>query len=431
MPAHSPPPHRSPLNKNRDHPSDDLAYQSLIFNAKTIRAATESLPFPYLQGVFGAAVFLLETVQKVQKNRDSMKELCTDTLDIITVIRDRIGFHRDTTAIQFQTQCEELERRDVVETVHHRQLKPRGIGPRLKEVLKSDSTSDEISRFRERIREVRANFMANVVQPQVSKPINNCPPPTRIFHGRRTILDKMHQYFSQNTTSQDIFVLHGLGGSGKTQIALKFIQEANSQYLCSLPSGFETELSYHQSWKILITSRNPGLCVYAGAHYPVMDMEEVDAIALLLRSAAKDATNHNKKIAANIVKVLHYLPLAIIQAGAFIAKTGNIDSYLGLYNDNKARLLTERPAQSHDNYAWTVYTTWQVSFDQLCDQAKTILRLCSFLHYQGISEDIFKNAVHYRFEPSGPSKEALELPLKMLSDFLRPLVSGTLCASQM
>jgi hypothetical protein len=49
--------------------------------------------------------------QKVQKNRDSMKELCTDTLDIITVIRDRIGFHRDTTAIQFQTQCEELERR--------------------------------------------------------------------------------------------------------------------------------------------------------------------------------------------------------------------------------------------------------------------------------------------------------------------------------
>jgi hypothetical protein len=32
-------------------------------------------------------------------------------------------------------------------------------------------------------------------------------------------------------------------------------------------------------------------------------MEEVDAIALLLRSAAKDATNHNKEIAANIVKV--------------------------------------------------------------------------------------------------------------------------------
>jgi hypothetical protein len=118
--------------------------------------------------------------------------------------------------------------------------------------------------------------------------------------------------------------------------------------------------------------------------------------------------------------VLHYLPLAVIQAGAFIAKTGNMDSYLGLYNDNRARLLTERAAQSHDNYVWTVYTTWQVSFDRLCEQAKIILQLCSFLHYQGISEDIFKNAVHYRFEPSGPSKQALELPLRMLSDFRRP-----------
>jgi tRNA A37 threonylcarbamoyladenosine biosynthesis protein TsaE len=45
----------------------------------------------------------------------------------------------------------------------------------------------------------------------------------------------MHQYFGQNTKSQDIFVLYGLGGSGKTQIALKFIQEAASQYVCSLP----------------------------------------------------------------------------------------------------------------------------------------------------------------------------------------------------
>ncbi|KAJ7841847.1 P-loop containing nucleoside triphosphate hydrolase protein [Mycena leptocephala] len=277
------------------------------------QAATESLPFPYLQGA-GTAVFLLETVQ------------------VFT------GCSGDCSPSPTKA--------------------PRNWSS-TKEVLKSDSTSDDINRFREMIREVRANFMANVVQPQVSKPINNCPPPTRIFRGRRTILDEMHQDFSQNTTSQDIFVLHGLGGSGKTQIALKFIQEANSQYLCSLPSGFETELtlktiakmkcvgesasdaiqwlqSKQDQWlllfdnaddpkinfndyfphrshgKILITSRNPGL------------------------SAAKAATNHNKKIAANIVKVLHYLPLAIIQAGAFIAKTGNIDSYLGLYSDNKA-----------------------------------------------------------------------------------------------
>ncbi|KAJ7817721.1 hypothetical protein B0H13DRAFT_1459993, partial [Mycena leptocephala] len=127
-------------------------------------------------------------------------------------------------------------------------------------------------------------------------------------------------------------VLHGLGGSGKTQIALKFIQEANSQFTdiflvdTSTTATIDTALKTiakmkcvgesasdaiqwlqrkQDQWlllfdnaddpkinfndyfphcshgKILITSRNPGLCVYAGAHYPVMDMEEVDAIALL------------------------------------------------------------------------------------------------------------------------------------------------------
>jgi type II secretory ATPase GspE/PulE/Tfp pilus assembly ATPase PilB-like protein len=40
----------------------------------------------------------------------------------------------------------------------------------------------------------------------------------------------MSQYFSDNMRKkQGIFLLHGLGGAGKTQIALKFIEEAASQ----------------------------------------------------------------------------------------------------------------------------------------------------------------------------------------------------------
>jgi hypothetical protein len=62
----------------------------------------------------------------------------------------------------------------------------------------------------------------------VSQQINNCPPTTRIFHGRQSILTKISDYFSQNTGKQYIFLLHGLGGAGKTQIALKFIEESLS-----------------------------------------------------------------------------------------------------------------------------------------------------------------------------------------------------------
>src|ERR1700761_5061828 len=115
---------------------------------------------------------------------------------------------------------------------------------------------------------------------------------------------------------------------------------------------------------------------------------------------------------------LHCLPLAIIQAGAFVAKSGNLGGYLALYCENKTRLLNESPGQSHDDYAWTVYTTWQISFERLSPLAVRLLQFCSLLHYEGISEDIFKNASQYRFPAQGPSKKELEEPVKFLSNFL-------------
>ncbi|KAJ7657089.1 hypothetical protein B0H17DRAFT_1021310, partial [Mycena rosella] len=173
---------------------------------------------------------------------------------------------------------------------------------------------------------------------------------------------------------------------------------------------------------ILITSRNPGLQVYAGSHFPVSDMEESDAVKLLLKSAAKEFTSSNQMIAAEIVKTLWYLPLAIIQAGAFISKSGTLGTYLDLFKKNKARLLREQPTQSHSDYAWTVYTTWQISFDQLSKQAQTLLQLWSFLHHEGISEDIFSHASSYKPHsyPSGPSEEELCEPIKFISQFIDP-----------
>ena len=120
----------------------------------------------------------------------------------------------------------------------------------------------------------------------------------------------------------------------------------------------------------------------------------------------------------HLFKVLYYLPLAIVQAGAYIAKSGGMDSYLELFSQNQARLLSKKPTQSHDSYEWTVYTTWQISFDQLGQVAATLLQLCSFLHHGGISEDIFSNAVRYEFPSFGLSREELQEPLEFLSEFL-------------
>jgi hypothetical protein len=63
---------------------------------------------------------------------------------------------------------------------------------------------------------------------EASQIVKHCPPPSRMFQGRRNILEKMHHYFTSDVGVQRIYVLYGPGGGGKTQISLKFIKEASS-----------------------------------------------------------------------------------------------------------------------------------------------------------------------------------------------------------
>jgi hypothetical protein len=75
-------------------------------------------------------------------------------------------------------------------------------------------------------------------RPHESLPIGHlkvsklCPLPVSSFTGRMEILNQMCQYFDSDQKSQKIFVLHGLGGSGKSQLAFKFIEDSqsNQQY---------------------------------------------------------------------------------------------------------------------------------------------------------------------------------------------------------
>ncbi|KAJ6547939.1 hypothetical protein DFH09DRAFT_1505223 [Mycena vulgaris] len=474
--------------------SDWLA--ASLTTAKLIAAGAECIPFPYVKGVFGTVVVILETVEKVKRNRDDLKELCGNIVEIIKIIQDQLVAHGDTGALKFKGLCEDLASvlEGVLQSIKQLSSEARGLSGRFKEVMKLGSTADKIAGYRMRIQELRSNFMsiqlmaaidtnlqvhrafstgrlldssAAIVTPTITK----CPPPSRIFHGRQNILDKMQKFFEQDLDKQHIYLLHGLGGAGKTQIGLKFIEELSARFsdiflidtsttetidtglkniaatqnagstaqdgLSWLSSNLAEWLLFFDNaddpkidlnnffpgckhGNILITSRNPSLRVYAGGHSLVSDMEEPDAVDLLLTSAAQAITPGNKEIAAEIVKALYHLPLAIIQAGAFISESGALDGYLALYVENQDQLLSEKPAQSHDAYAWTVYTTWNLSFQKLTQPAATILQLCSFLHHNGISEEIFSRASVYNFVFQGPSNEELQEPLEFLSQFLGP-----------
>ncbi|KAJ7870698.1 hypothetical protein B0H13DRAFT_2555921 [Mycena leptocephala] len=488
-----------------------------------ITAAGECLPFPYVKGAFGMVVILLETVEvwfivvyvehKVKKNRDDLKELCTTVMEIMYILQDQISLHGDTGAVKLKGLCEDFERflGDVIHSVEEMRKKPQGFRAHIKEFVKSSSIQDKIVEYQKNIQEICSrlkllaaidtNFqvhkinatLATVISPsnilisivllrsdlglsditvvQAARQMNNCPPPSRIFQGRQTILDKMNQFFAQDIGKQHIYVLHGLGGAGKTQIALRFINlshfsfsdnffldasttetiDAGLKNIASVKNVGNTSqdalkwLANNQAdWllfydnaddpkidlnrfipqcncgNIIITTRNPALRGYAGGHFAVSDMEETDAVALLLKSAGQDISSASERIAAEIVKELCFLPLAIVQAGAFILQSGALDSYLNIYIKNRAQLLSEKPAQSYDNYAWTVYTTWQMSFDKLSPLAAMFLQLCSFLHRDGISEEIFSRAVRYRFRLVIPSREELQKPLEFLAQFTEP-----------
>ncbi|KAJ7448159.1 hypothetical protein FB451DRAFT_766318 [Mycena latifolia] len=301
-----------------------------------------------------------------------------------------------------------------------------------------------------------------------------CPAPTVHFTGRVDVLQEMTEYFNRGIGQRHIFLLHGLGGSGKSQIAFKFVEQSTSLlesrfsdvYFLDSSSQQTIEndlvtlalakkagktfqdglnwLSYqHQEWlivfnnaddihlklmqyfppgshgNILITSRNPDLCQLAQAVHKVGQMALEEAINLLLSAARFDIMEDNSRnLAKRIIQKLHCFPLAVAQAGAYISLSRSLQKYLDLYESTRSRiqLLDQQPPQSE--YGWSVYTTWQISFQKISRQARELLELCSFIHHDGITEELFRQAASYKITADGPTEADLQESLAFLAKFL-------------
>jgi tetratricopeptide (TPR) repeat protein len=157
---------------------------------------------------------------------------------------------------------------------------------------------------------------------------------------------------------------------------------------------------------VLITTRNPDVQNFASAgSYRVDEMSPEDATALLLKTTALQNIEETEKVLArNVVETLGYLALAIIQAGAVIRqRLIGLDGFCELYSTRKKELLESgRPDDSID-YQRSVYTTWEISIRMIKEMrdsdkhaifALELLRLFSFMHFDGIRAEIFKQARH-------------------------------------
>ncbi|KAE9372043.1 hypothetical protein N431DRAFT_482911 [Stipitochalara longipes BDJ] len=277
------------------------------------------------------------------------------------------------------------------------------------------------------------------------------------FTGRNDVQEQLHNSLLSYRTSktQQRFVLHGLGGSGKTQIALKFAEDNRDRFwgifwidassedtaqegFLSLAlackqekhlQSFKVWLSRKDHWllildnvdnpdldvskfflsgergTILITTRNRDLRKYGTpGSYCTDKLCSKDAAALFLKTAAVENVQdeHVKEVADQIVNELGYLALAIIQAGAVIRQgICHLDGFCDVYAKQKREILEAgRCISSIEEYQYSVFTTWEISIEKIQaisdEHAKLALELLgmfSFMHFDSIRKDIFESAI--------------------------------------
>lgn len=201
-----------------------------------------------------------------------------------------------------------------------------------------------------------------------------------------------------------------LGGMGETCVAgLYWLTGLEMPWLLVIDNADDDSVNYSRFFPsgdrghILVTSRNPECRMLATIGYhEFKDMEHEDAITLLLKAA--EVGDPRKKtlrdLARPIARTLGYLPLALIQAGASIRQNiCSLEDYLEVYSSHRKQIMNDLPVQSADDYKYTIYTTWEVSFRMISNQASDVasdaiqvLQVFAFLHFEQIPASIFERA---------------------------------------
>ncbi len=271
----------------------------------------------------------------------------------------------------------------------------------------------------------------------------NIPPRNANFTGRMELLELLSQRLQEGTTTVLPEAIHGMGGVGKTQLAIEYAYRHQAEYdvvwwipaerpgqigqaLVELAQrlGLDTTMEANiagpavrealregrpytrwllifdnaespervrhyfptgGSGTILVTSRNRrwGL---VGSSLEVDVFAREESKELLRRSGPPLQDDEANRLA----EALGDLPLALEQAAAWRAETGMpVSEYLRLFDVKRAELLEVSPPL---DYQLPVAAAWNVSLDHLetrSPAALRLLQLCSYFAPDPISRSIF------------------------------------------
>ncbi len=255
------------------------------------------------------------------------------------------------------------------------------------------------------------------------------------------------------TSSNRLCALTGLGGSGKTQIALEYAYRHSHDYtaifwiraetkeslfsdfmmlahLLRLPEEQESDqnclaavqrwLSNHREW-LLIFDNVEDIeqlkvilpAVRSGAILLTMQRQDIDIATSIINLCNMDIEEgkqfllhrtrlcnigeistcdaQDEFVASQIVEAMDGLPLALDQAGAYIEATQcNLFDYLCHFQSSQLRLLEERT--SHTYHPFSVTKTFLMAFERVQQSsplAAELLTICTFLAPKPIPEEFF------------------------------------------
>lgn len=146
---------------------------------------------------------------------------------------------------------------------------------------------------------------------------------------------------------------------------------------------------------IILTSRRQQASRF-GERIEVDVMDNEDAMNLLIRCSLLTSSFHTQA-AQELLLALGNLPLAIDQAGAYVAEQGiDFEAYLRLFHKTQAHILDYKPSKAVWSYEQTVLTTWEMSYSILetyHQLSAKLLEIAAYFAFDDIPLDLVMNSV--------------------------------------
>ncbi|HET8657954.1 MAG TPA: FxSxx-COOH system tetratricopeptide repeat protein [Micromonosporaceae bacterium] len=295
----------------------------------------------------------------------------------------------------------------------------------------------------------------------------NVPPRNPNFTGRESLLQDLQDKLAVDRETAVLpHAIHGMGGVGKSQVAIEYVHRHRADYdlIWWIPAEHESQIlaaltalahrlhlevrgevitavpavrealstgdTPYQNWllvfdnaedpaevktyfptggagKILITSRNPEWTQVARS-LEVNVFTRTESTTFLIRRTPE----LTEAEADQLAEALGDLPLAVEQAAAWRVATGmSVNEYLQLLEEKRIELLEQGTSA---NYELSVAAAWNVSLDKLKEvnlAALQLLQVCSFFAPEPISRDLFAGSPIAPI--TDPLDETLRDPIKL------------------